>query len=176
MVQVLDLEFIEYITLDKLKNRISELADEIDHEYIDKNPLFLPILNGSFMFVAELVQNIKIDCEISFLKISSYKDQNSTGNIKELIGLNQSLENRHIIVVEDIVDTGKTLHYIKSILKNKNPLSIKVATLLHKPEATLIKNDLHYVGFEIVNKFVVGFGLDYNGFGRNLPAIYLKKE
>jgi hypoxanthine phosphoribosyltransferase len=176
MVQVLDLEFIEYIALDKLKDRIAELADEINQEYIDKNPVFLAILNGSFMFISELFQNIKVDCEISFLKVSSYKDQNSTGNIKELIGLNQSIENRHVIVVEDIVDTGKTLHFIKSTLKNNNPLSIKVATLLHKPEATLISNDLDYVGFEIVNKFVVGFGLDYNGFGRNLPAIYIKKE
>ena len=176
MIHVLYLEFIEYITSDKLKKRISELANEINQEFKDKNPIFLAILNGSFMFVAELFQNVKIDCEISFLKISSYKDQNSTGHVKELIGLHQSLENRHVIIVEDIVDTGKTLHFIQSLLKEKNPLSIKVATLLHKPEATVIKNHLDYVGFEIKNKFVVGFGLDYNEFGRNLPAIYIKKD
>lgn len=176
MVQVLDLEFIEYISSDKLKNRISEIAIEINQEFKDKNPIFLAILNGSFMFVAELFQNINIDCEISFIKVSSYKDQNSTGNIIELIGLNQSLKDRHVIVIEDIVDTGKTLHFIHSILKKNSPLSIKTATMLHKTEATLIKNELDYVGFEIENKFVVGFGLDYNGFGRNLSAIYLKKE
>lgn len=176
MVDVLDLKFEEYIGHEKIQERVKEIAEEINRNYEGKNPLFLGILNGSFRFIADIFQHIDIACEVSFLKLNSYHNTSSTEVVKELIGLNQPIEDRHIIVFEDIVDTGRTLDYIMKTINIKKPASIAVATLLYKPEATVIPIKVDYVGFEIENQFVVGYGLDYNGFGRNHNSILIKVD
>jgi hypoxanthine phosphoribosyltransferase len=176
MIKVEDLYFEKYIENQEVISKTVEIANQINFDYVDKKPIFISVLNGSFMFAAELFKNLNIPCEICFVKVSSYVDLASTGTVKELIGLNQDIENRHVIIIEDIVDTGRTLHFlIDKMLQNK-PLSIASATLLHKPAATIVKNRIEYIGFEIDNLFVLGFGLDYNGFGRNLDSIYVKKD
>jgi hypoxanthine phosphoribosyltransferase len=159
-------KFKKFITSKKIKNKINFLAKKINKDYKDKNPLFLCILDGSFMFASQLYKKIKVESEISFVKIKSYKGTKSN-EINNLIGINQDLEDKDVVIVEDIVDTGKTIKYI---LDNINCRSIRIATLLSKPEVHNIKLD--YVGFEIPNKFVIGYGLDYNGLGRNLKEIY----
>lgn len=162
-----------FISQEDLQARIYELAQQIDHEYADKNPILIGVLNGSFMFLADLMRYISIDCEVDFMKLSSYGEEKiSSGNVKELKHTDAELEGRHILVVEDIVDTGLTVKYILDKLKSENPASLKMITLLHKPEATHHEVQLDYVGFEIENKFVLGYGLDYGQLGRNLPAIY----
>lgn len=176
MIEVLDLKFEEYISESKIQDRVKAIAAELNQKYADKNPLFLGILNGSFMFIADIFKNVNIPCEVSFLKINSYHNTSSTEKIKELIGLNQSLEGRHVIVLEDIVDTGRTLDYILKTIAIKNPASIEVATLLYKPTATVIPVQVDYVGFKIENQFVLGYGLDYNGFGRNHNSILIKVD
>ena len=176
MIQIEDLKFEEFIPENDILNRVKEISEKINTDYSDKKPLFLGILNGSFLFAADLFKHISVPCEISFLKVNSYINTESTGKMKELIGINQSLTDRHVVIIEDIVDTGRTLQYIFDTVKAENPASISVITLLHKPEATVIPVKLDYVGFEIKNEFVVGYGLDYNGYGRNLPAIYIKTK
>lgn len=176
MVKVLDLKFKEYISEEKIQERVREIAEDLNKKYKDKDPLFLGILNGSFMFIADIFKHVNIPCEVSFLKINSYHNTTSTEKVKELIGLNQSLEGRHIIVLEDIVDTGRTLDYILKTISIKNPASIEVATLLYKPTATVIPVKIDYVGFEIENQFVLGYGLDYNGYGRNHNCILIKTD
>ncbi len=176
MVEVLDLKFDEYIPASKIQERVKEIAVQLNEKYEGKDPLFLGILNGSFMFIADIFKNITIPCEVSFLKLNSYHNTQSTEKIKELIGLNQSLDGRHVIILEDIVDTGRTLDFILKTLAIKNPASIEVATLLYKPEATVIPVKIDYVGFEIQNQFVLGYGLDYNGYGRNHNSILIKVE
>lgn len=158
--------FKKFINSNKINNRVNYLAKRINKEYEDKNPLFLCILDGSFMFASHLYQKIKIESEISFVKVKSYKGTKSK-KINSLIGVDQDLKNKDVIIVEDIVDTGKTINFIMNNLKCK---SIKIATLLSKPEVHNLKLD--YIGFEIPNKFVIGYGLDYNGLGRNLKEIY----
>ncbi|MBK6977227.1 MAG: hypoxanthine phosphoribosyltransferase [Cytophagaceae bacterium] len=176
MIQIEDLKFEEFIPEKDILKRVKEISEKINLDFVEKKPLFLGILNGSFLFAADLFKHISVPCEISFLKVNSYVNTESTGKMKELIGINQPLSDRHVIVIEDIVDTGRTLQFILDTVKSQNPASISVITLLHKPEATLIPLKLNYVGFEIENQFVVGYGLDYNGYGRNLPAIYIKTE
>lgn len=176
MVEVLDLKFEEYIPAGKIQERVKEIAVQLNEKYEGKDPLFLGILNGSFMFIADIFKNITIPCEVSFLKLNSYQNTQSTEKIKELIGLNQSLDGRHVIILEDIVDTGRTLDFILKTLAIKNPASVEVATLLYKPEATVIPVKIDYVGFEIQNQFVLGYGLDYNGYGRNHNSILIKVE
>jgi hypoxanthine phosphoribosyltransferase len=176
MLQISDLTFSPYILSEAIQKRVSDIAQDINQEYEGRNPLFLGILNGSFMFAADLFKHLTIPCEISFLKVNSYQNDASSGKIKNLIGLNESIENRHIVILEDIVDTGLTLDFILQELNTKKPASISVASLLHKPAATRIENPIKYVGFEIENQFVVGYGLDYNGLGRNQKHIYKKVE
>jgi hypoxanthine phosphoribosyltransferase len=176
MIQVLDLKFKEYISAEQIQARVREIAEELNTKYSGKNPLFLGILNGSFMFIADIFKNVNIPCEVSFLKINSYQDTSSTEKIKELIGLNQSIEGRHVIILEDIVDTGRTLDYILRTVQAQKPASVEVATLLYKPSATIIPVPIHYVGFEIENQFVLGYGLDYNGYGRNSNSILIKVD
>ena len=176
MIKVLDLKFTNFISEEEILKRVKELAGELNHDYKDKNPLFLGILNGSFMFISDLFKHLYIPCEVSFLKFSSYKDTHSTGSVKQLIGLNHSIEGRHVIILEDIVDTGRTLHQVVAEIASKKPESLAVATLLHKPEATVIENKLDYIGFKIKNKFVLGYGLDYNGYGRNYPSLLVKVD
>jgi hypoxanthine phosphoribosyltransferase len=176
MIEVLDLKFEEYISEAKIQERVKQIAKELSEKYVDKNPLFLGILNGSFMFIADIFKHVSIPCEVSFLKLNSYHNTTSTEKVKELIGLNQSIEGRHVIVLEDIVDTGRTLDYVLKTIAIKNPASIEVATFLHKPSATVIPIKIDYVGFEIENQFVLGYGLDYNGYGRNHNCILIKVD
>lgn len=176
MIEVLDLKFEEYISQEKIQERVKEISEELNQKYADKNPLFLGILNGSFMFIADIFKNVSIPCEVSFLKLNSYHNTSSTEKVKELIGLNQSIEGRHVVVLEDIVDTGRTLDYILKTIDIKNPASVEVATLLYKPSATVIPVKIDYVGFEIENQFVLGYGLDYNGYGRNHNCILIKVD
>jgi len=172
MRKILDQQFDIFIPSEKIENRISEMANQINLEYRDKDPLFLSILNGAFIFTADLFREITIPAEVSFIKLKSYRKMETSGKVKELIGLEHNIFNRNIIIVEDIVDTGKTLHHILEEFKELGSKSIEILTLLYKPEANKIPLDLKYIGFEIPNDFVVGYGLDYDGYGRNLKDIY----
>ncbi|HSJ68418.1 MAG TPA: hypoxanthine phosphoribosyltransferase [Anditalea sp.] len=176
MIEVKDKKFIPYLSEDQLAEKISELGSRISQDYIGKEPILLGILNGAFMFLSDLAKSIDIPVEIHFIKVASYESFSSTGKVKDLIGLNIDLEGREVIVVEDIIDTGLSMKHIKGLIANKNPANISVATLLLKPEALQEKLEVAYVGFEIPNKFVVGYGLDYDGYGRNLKEIYQLKE
>jgi hypoxanthine phosphoribosyltransferase len=171
-MQVLDKIFTPYIDAQTLANRIAALGAQLNADYQDKNPLFLGILNGSFMFASDLYKNITVASEISFVKLASYSGTTSTGKVMNMIGLDKDLFERHVIIVEDIVDTGNTLFSFLPTILHQNPASVAIATLLQKPEALQQVLDVKYVGFSIPNKFVVGYGLDYDGYGRNLPEIY----
>lgn len=169
-------KFVPYLADAELQEGILKVAHQINHDYKGKKPLFIAVLNGAFMFASDLLKKIEIDCEISFVKISSYAQMSSTGNIKELIGVNQSLKDKDIIVLEDIIDTGNSMVSILPTLQQGNPKSIALATLLHKPEALQHKLKIDYIAFNIPNKFVVGYGLDYDELGRNLPDLYQLEE
>ncbi|MCW3073562.1 MAG: hypoxanthine phosphoribosyltransferase [Flaviaesturariibacter sp.] len=171
-VKLHDKTFDTYLSEEVIQEKIKELAAQINSDYADKKPLFIAILNGSFMFAADLFKHLTVDAEICFIKLASYKGMKSSGNVVTAIGLDQDLFGRDIIIVEDIVDTGKTLHNFLPKLEHQQPASLRIASLLHKPDATEFPLELHYVGFSIPNKFVVGYGLDYDGLGRNLKEIY----
>ena len=172
VIQVNDKKFTPYINAEKLHTRIKELATEINKEYEGKRPLFIAILNGSFMFASDLFKELTIDAEICFIKLASYKGTRSTGNVITSIGLDEPLKDRHVVIIEDIVDTGKTLHKFLPQLYNQQPASLKITALLHKPEALEHPIKIDYLGFNVPNKFLLGFGLDYDGLGRNLAEIY----
>ncbi|GGD47452.1 hypoxanthine phosphoribosyltransferase [Emticicia aquatilis] len=176
MKQIRDKSFVPFIEHNPLQDRIKALAQEINKDYAGKNPLLIGVLNGSFMFIADLFKSIEIECEVTFIRVSSYQSTESTGKVKQVLGLKEDIQNRHIVIVEDIVDTGMTMQEILGQLAAKQPASIKIMTMLFKPEALKVPLKLDYVGFEIENKFVVGYGLDYDGYGRNLDAIYVLKE
>lgn len=171
-IQVLDKEFVPYLSESEIQSRIQELAQQINADYENRSPLFIGILNGSFIFAADLYKHISVPSSISFIKLVSYKGTTSTGTVITSIGLEEDLQGRDIILVEDIVDTGKTLSEFIPTLQKQSPASIRVCTLLQKPEALKHPLDVHYIGFSIPNKFVVGFGLDYDGYGRNSREIY----
>jgi hypoxanthine phosphoribosyltransferase len=173
IVKVLDKTFKPFISSNQIAYRIKELGEAINKDLEGEDLLFLGILNGSFMFVSDLFRQIKLDAQISFLKLSSYEGLESTGKIRRLIGLNEDLSGKTVVVIEDIIDTGRTLQGIVNDLNNKGAKSIKVVTLLLKPEAYDGEYKIDYVGFEIPNDFVVGYGLDYDGFGRNLDSVYI---
>jgi hypoxanthine phosphoribosyltransferase len=171
-VQIHDKKFIPYISEEKIREKVRELATSLNRDYQDKKPIFIAILNGAFIFAADLFKLLTIDAEISFIKLASYKGMKSSGQVITAIGLDIELFNRHVVILEDIVDTGKTLHEFLPQLWHQQPASIKIVALLHKPDATAFPVSVDYAGFEIPDKFVVGYGLDYNGLGRNTPAIY----
>ena len=175
-IDVIDLTFETSIPEEKINARVKQIAEDINRDLADKNPIFLGILNGAFMFASDLFKQITIPCQITFLKLASYEGTRTTGTVKQLIGINQDLKDRTVVVLEDIVDTGITLETIVRQLSGYEPKEILVATMLHKPEATTREVKLDYVGFEIPNEFVLGYGLDYNGYGRNLPEIYTLVE
>ena len=175
-IKVHDKYFVPWLTEQTITERVKDIAVDISNEYAGKKPLFIGILNGAFMFASDLLKHVTIDAEISFIKLASYKGMKSSGQVVTAIGLDVDITNRHVIVVEDIIDTGKTLHQFLPQLINQQPASLKIAVLLHKPEATKHHVDIDYCCFSIPNKFVVGYGLDYNGLGRNLPAIYQLKD
>lgn len=172
IVTIHDKSFETYLSEDVLQKRVKEIAASINSDYAGKRPLFICILNGSFMFAADLFKCISIEAEICFIKLVSYKGMKSTGKVVTSIGLEDDIFGKDIIIVEDIVDTGKTLHDFLPQLQHQQPRSLKIASLLHKSEATVYPLRLDYVGFDIPNKFVVGYGLDYDGLGRNLKEIY----
>ena len=171
-----DKTFVPYLTDAELQEGIQKVADQINKDYAGKKPLFLAVLNGAFMFASDLLKKIEIDCEISFVKLSSYSQMSSTGNVKELIGLTQNIEGRDILVLEDIIDTGNSMASILPGLRAKNPESVELVTLLHKPEALQRELFIKYIAFNIPNKFVLGYGMDYDELGRNLPDLYQLEE
>jgi hypoxanthine phosphoribosyltransferase len=175
-IKIKDLSFKPYISEQELQQSIKIVAQKINHEYQGKSPLFLGVLNGSFMFMGDLMKSIELECLVSFVKLASYEGTESKGTVNQLIGLNESLEGRDVIIVEDIVDTGNTLEKLYQIIEEKNPKSLKIATLLYKPEAYKKDFNIDFVAKEIPNNFVVGYGLDYDGYGRNLPSIYVLNQ
>ena len=172
MMRIHDKHFELFISSKEIQRRVRQLAAQINEDYKDKNPLFLSILNGAFIFTADFFREIKIPAEVSFIKLKSYRKMESSGKVKELLGLEQNIYDRNIIIVEDIVDTGKTLNHILEEFKNLGVKSIDILTLLHKSDANKMPLTLNYVGFVIPDDFVVGYGLDYDGYGRNLKDIY----
>ncbi len=171
-IKVHDKEFIPYLDSYQISQQVSRIAGEINKDYEGKKPLFIAILNGAFMFAADLFKQVSVDAEICFIKLASYKGVKSTGKVITAIGLDADLWHRDVIIVEDIVDTGKTLFQFLPQLQHHHPASLKIASLLHKPEAMIHPIDIDYLGFTIPNKFVVGYGLDYDGLGRNIKEIY----
>jgi hypoxanthine phosphoribosyltransferase len=167
-----DKEFEPYLSAAEITTKIQAMADAINRDYDGKRPLFIAILNGSFMFAADLFKEVTIDAEICFIKLASYKGTKSSGQVITAIGLDTDLIDRHVIILEDIVDTGKTLSEFLPQLQHHHPASLKIAALLHKPEATVYPIKIDYLGFSIPNKFVLGYGLDYDGLGRNIKEIY----
>lgn len=171
-IKVKDKFFSPFITAAEIDAAIEKMAAQMNMNYKDKRPLFLSVLNGSFLFTADLLRKITVDCEVSFIKLSSYSGTQSTGVVNSLIGLNEDVTGREIIILEDIVDTGHTIVKLVDLLKEKNPSSIKVATLLYKPEAYKMDVPIDYVGLSVGNDFLIGYGLDYDGAARNLKEIY----
>jgi hypoxanthine phosphoribosyltransferase len=171
-MKIRDLDFERFISEAEIRRKTASIAEAIDHDYAGKTPVFLPILNGSVMFGADLLKEISIPCKVSFVKISSYVGTVSSGQIKTLIGLDESLFNQDILIVEDIIDTGLTLQKIVEELKSLGTKSVEVVSLLRKKPARDKGIAVKYLGFEIESEFVVGYGLDYDGLGRNLREIY----
>jgi hypoxanthine phosphoribosyltransferase len=172
VIKVHDKTFETFLSDQAIQQRVGELAAAINKEYAGKKPLFIAILNGSFMFAADLFKQLTIEAELCFIKLASYKGMKSSGKVVTSIGLEEDIFGKDVIIVEDIVDTGKTLHRFLPKLVHQQPRSLRIATLLHKAEATEYPLVLDYVGFIIPNKFVVGYGLDFDGLGRNLREIY----
>ena len=174
-IKVLDKEFVPYLVEKEIQEKIAALAVQLNKDYAGKRPIFLSILNGSFLFTADLFKQITIEAEVCFIKLASYKGMSSSGNIITAIGLEANVSGRDIIILEDIIDTGKTLHHYLPQLISSSPASVKVAVLLNKKEALQFPVQVDYSCFEIPNKFVVGYGLDYDGLGRNSKDIYQLK-
>ncbi len=175
-IKVNDKYFVKYIESEKIHDAVKKIASDIYDDFALKNPLFLCVLNGSFMFSADLMKEYQGVCEISFIRLSSYKGTQTTEEVKTLIGLTDNITDRHVVILEDIIDSGITIKHLLEDLKQYNPATLKVASLLFKPEA--LRTDIHpdYIGLEIPRDFIVGYGLDYNGFGRNLADIYKIEE
>jgi hypoxanthine phosphoribosyltransferase len=173
-MQIKNLTFRKHIPESKILKRIELLADEINKDYAGKTPLFLPVLNGSFMFASDLIKRIDLECRISFTKISSYTGTASSGQLKTLIGHDESVFNQDIVIIEDIVDTGLTLQRIADELKDRGAKSVETVSLLRKKPARDKNIAVKYVGFELEEEFVVGYGLDYDGLGRNLKDLYVR--
>jgi hypoxanthine phosphoribosyltransferase len=174
-MKIKDLTFDQFISQSDIQQKVRSLADQISADYADKTPVMLPVLNGSFMFAADLIKQVDIPCRVSFVKVSSYSGTASTGQLKSLIGLEESLFNQHILIIEDIIDSGLTLERIAAELKGLGTKSVEVAALLRKRPAREKGIFIKYTGFEIEEEFVVGYGLDYDGLGRNLKDIYRTK-
>ncbi len=172
LIQVHDKQFKPYITAAEINEQVSRVANEINKDYEGKKPLFIAILNGSFMFASDLFKEISIEAEICFIKLASYKGIKSSGQVITAIGLDVDLVGREIIVIEDIVDTGKTLSQFLPQIHHHQPSSLKIAALLHKPDAMVYPIQIDYLGFTVPNKFLLGYGLDYDGLGRNIREIY----
>ncbi|MGC4037242.1 MAG: hypoxanthine phosphoribosyltransferase [Chitinophagaceae bacterium] len=175
-ISIHDKQFKIFLSEETIQSRIKELAETINKDYKGKRPLFIGVLNGAFMFAADLFKYIEVEAEICFIKLISYQGTKSSGKVVTSIGLMEDVHNRDIVLIEDIVDTGKTLHEFLPGLQHQQPASLKIAALLHKPDATEYPITIDYLAFSIPNKFVVGYGLDYDGLGRNLKEIYQLAE
>lgn len=176
MIQLHDKHFVPFITAEDIDAVITRMAHQAEEDLKDETPVFIGVLNGSFMVVSDFVKKYSKPCEVNFVKLSSYEGTSSTNEVKQLIGLSQSLEGRSVVVIEDIVDTGNTVAELKKIFEGQNLKQLKIATLFFKPEAYKQNIALDYIGFEIPDKFIVGYGLDYDGLGRNLPEVYQLQE
>lgn len=176
MLLLHDKQFVPFISAQEIDFAISKIAAQVSDDFADEIPVFVGVLNGSFMVVSDFMKHYKSPCEVSFIKMSSYEGTSSTNDVKQLIGLDQDLTGRSVVVIEDIVDTGNTLVALKELFKKQNVKHFKIATLFFKPEAFQQDIKIDYIGIRIPNKFIVGFGLDYDGLGRNLPEIYQLKE
>lgn len=174
-IRIHDKTFTPLITADKIAERVATIANQINADYKVTKPLFIGILNGSFIFAADLFRHLDIDAEISFIKLASYQGTSSSGNVITSIGLEENLNGRHIIIVEDIIDSGRTMNTFLRDIRQRQPASVKVAVFLSKPTALKHPVAADYTAFEIEDKFVIGYGLDYNGLGRNLPDLYVLK-
>ena len=172
IIQIHDLRFKPFIAEAQIHQRVSEIGQEITRDYAGKSPIFVGMLNGAFIFLADLVRQCELDVETAFVKIASYAGVQSTGKIDLQLDLKKEITGRHVIIVEDIIDTGRTMHFYTQQLALHKPASVQIATLLVKPTAMIHKLNMRYVGFEIPDKFVVGYGLDYDELGRNLKGIY----
>ena len=172
VIKLHEKKFDTYLSEQEIQEKVKNIADQLSRDYRDKRPLFIAILNGSFMFAADLFKYLSIDAEICFIKLASYRGMKSSGHVITAIGLDVDLFGRDVVILEDIVDTGKTLNEFLPKLDHQQPKTLKIAALLHKPEATQYPLQIDYLGFSIPNKFVVGYGLDYDGLGRNYKEIY----
>ena len=172
-IRLHDLDFVPMIAEEDVRRRTSEMGKELFNRLGDKNPLFIVILNGAFMFAADLVRAYNAPCEMTFVRLSSYSGTSSSGTVTTSMGLDTSVAGRHLVVVEDIVDTGRTLHAFLQTLAEHQPASVTLASFLRKPEAQIFPIQVDLTGFDIDNKFVAGYGLDYNQLGRNLPGIWV---
>jgi len=175
-IHIHDKVFVPYLAQQDIELAVKGLAARLDADYSEQHPLFIPILNGSFMFAAELFKSLTLPSEICFIKLASYKGTTSTEHVITSIGLDTSIAGKHVIILEDIIDTGKTLNQFLPQIYNQHPASLKIAVMLHKPDARIYDIPIDYCCFSIPDKFVVGFGLDYDGLGRNIPAIYQLQE
>lgn len=171
-ILVRDKKFEIYLSAEEINQRNTQLGQAITQDFAGKELVVLGILNGSFVFMADLCRCISLPLSTTFMKISSYSGTESTGKVRSIMGLEEKIEGKNVLIVEDIVDTGISMDYLLKALSELNPAKLAIVTLLHKPDAFQFNYTLDYVGFEIPNKFVVGYGLDYDGFGRNLPDIY----
>lgn len=171
-IKIKDKTFVPFIKESEIKGRVKAVAERINHDMAGKNPLLLAVLNGSFMFAADLMRELTIPCEISFVKLASYQGTTSTGKIKEVIGINEDLTNRTIIIVEDIIESGLTMKRMIETLGTRNPESVHICTLFQKPELLKVELDIEYVAMVIPNDFIVGYGLDYDQQGRQLKDVY----
>jgi len=175
MIQLHDKQFVPFISAEEIDFAIATMAAQVEADFADEIPIFVGVLNGAFMVVSDFMKHYKKPCEVSFIKLASYEGTESTNEVKQLIGLNQDLSGRTVIVIEDIVDTGNTVLELKELFKKQNVKHFKIATLFFKPEAYKKEVKIDYVGIRIPNKFIVGFGLDYDGLGRNLTEVYQLK-
>jgi len=172
LLRVHDKQFQPYISAEQINEQVKRVAAEINKDYEGKKPLFIAILNGAFMFASDLFKEITIEAEICFIKLASYKGVASTGQVVTAIGLDVDIVGREVIIIEDIIDTGKTLSHFLPQLKYHHPASLKIAALLHKPDAMIYDIKINYLGFKVPNNFLIGYGLDYDGLGRNIKEIY----
>jgi len=172
VIQLHDKHFVPFISAAEIDAAVARMAAQAEEEIQDEVPVFIGVLNGAFMVVSDFLKHYTKNCEVSFVKLSSYEGTSTTHDVKQLIGLNQNLEGRTVVIIEDIVDTGNTIVELKKMFESKKVKQLKIATLFFKPEAYTKDIKLDYIGFEIPNKFIVGYGLDYDGLGRNLPEIY----
>lgn len=175
-IQIKDKRFTTFIPEEKILTEVARVADEINRDLSGSDPLFVSVLNGSFMFTADLMKRLTIPCEISFVKLASYEGTSTTGRVKELVGLNDDISGRTVVIVEDIVDTGLTMQRLLETLRAKNPKDIRIATLLVKPDKLQVDLKIDYVVMNIPNDFIVGYGLDYDGYGRNFRDIYIVED